>query len=106
MVFLKTRPRPPELTREPQAQSAIADAGSKTPTAGARLSGPGCCVNNTGWFCPVALLRRNDVLIHPEQVVRVIFRFDLGEAVVVLAIGGAHQLLSLIHDHVDVAATG
>lgn len=56
--------------------------------------------------CPCdTLLRRDDVLVHSEEIVGVILGLDLGEAVVVLAIGGAHQILSLIHNHVDVAAT-
>src|SRR5262249_11346562 len=45
-----------------------------------------------------------DVLVEVEGVVRVVAALDLGEAVVVAAVGGFDALLALAHHEVDVAA--
>src|SRR5215207_8128381 len=45
-----------------------------------------------------------DVLVHPEEVVRVVATFDLGEAVVVLAVVGTDPALIVAGHEVDVAA--
>lgn len=51
------------------------------------------------------LLRRLDVLIHAEEVIRVVRRLDPGKAIIVLTVRGMHQILPLVHHHVDVAAS-
>src|SRR5688500_16656302 len=46
---------------------------------------------------------RLDVLVDVEEIVRVILALYLGKPLIVVAIGGAHALLSLvIHHHVDI----
>src|SRR5436190_10954157 len=47
-----------------------------------------------------------DVLVHVEDVVRIVLPLDLREPVVVLAVGGLNSLLALVHDHVQVGAAG
>ena len=48
-----------------------------------------------------------DVLVHPEQVVRVVAPLHLHEPVVVLPVGGLHALAALVvHEEVDVRAPG
>src|SRR5437868_7990622 len=48
--------------------------------------------------------RRLDVLVHVEEVVRVVRRLDLGEPLVVLAVARLHAILALLHHHVHVGA--
>src|SRR6476659_9289569 len=45
---------------------------------------------------------RLDVLVDAEEVVRVVRRLDLRQAVVVIAVAGADSLLTLVHHHVHV----
>ena len=47
-----------------------------------------------------------DVLVDPEQVGRVVDGLDLGEAVVVGAVGGSHPVLALVHHEVHVRPAG
>src|SRR3954451_8071307 len=49
---------------------------------------------------------RLDVLVDPEEVLRVVRRLDAGQAVVVVAVARAHPLLALVHHHVHVRAAG
>lgn len=46
-----------------------------------------------------------DILIHMEQIVWIIFRFDLRQPGVVIAVGCLHGIRPLIHHHVDIAST-
>src|SRR6187399_3023852 len=48
----------------------------------------------------------SDVLIHSEQVRRIVFRLDPGQAVVVVSERRLHALLPLVHHEVHVRATG
>src|SRR3990172_10524684 len=51
--------------------------------------------------------RRDDVLIHPEHVVRVPARFHLGQpGVFRLSVGGLHALLALVAHEFDVRPAG
>ena len=47
---------------------------------------------------------RLDVLVHAEEVVRVVGGLDRGQPLVVAAVGGLHPLLALVHHEVHVAA--
>src|ERR1700728_48489 len=47
-----------------------------------------------------------DVLVDVERVVRVVTLLDLGQPVVVAAVGRLHPVLALVHHEVDVRAAG
>jgi hypothetical protein len=49
---------------------------------------------------PPRRLRRRYVRIHPEQVHRIVHRFDLAQTPIVIAIGGADPLRAVIAHHV------
>lgn len=52
-------------------------------------------------------VRRSNVTVHPEQVVRIVLPLDLGEAVEVGAVGGLDTVLALVRGlEVDVGAAG
>ena len=67
--------------------SALEWVGARRPPAPEQLSGG-----------------RQDVLVDPEHVVRVVRRLDLREAGVVRAVGRLHARLALVHHEVDVGA--
>jgi len=50
-------------------------------------------------------LRRN-VLVHMEQIGRIVLRLDLRQSGIVAAIGRTDQVRSLMHGHVQLGATG
>src|SRR5436309_7764787 len=47
---------------------------------------------------------RLDVLVHVEEIARVVLGLDLGESRVVLAVRGLDPVLALLHHHVHVRA--
>src|SRR5436305_15235952 len=51
-------------------------------------------------------LSGSDVLVEPKGVVRVVFAFDLGEAVVVGAVCGSHSAGVVVVEVIDVGAIG
>src|SRR6516165_5248403 len=57
-------------------------------------------------FLDPRALRRANVLVHPEEVSRIVLLLDRGQTVVVLAEGGSHALLALLHHEVDIGASG
>ena len=52
------------------------------------------------------LLRRTNVLIHPEKVCGIVSPLHRREAIVVLPEGGPHAFLALLHNEVDIGASG
>src|SRR6266487_4577313 len=46
-----------------------------------------------------------DILIHMEQIARIIFCLDLYQPGIVVAICCLHEVWALIHDHIDIAPT-
>src|SRR6185312_10044023 len=64
-----------------------------------------------GWRTPrlpagASALRRADVLVHAEEIVRVVAALDLGEAPVILAVGLLDPALFVIGHEVDIDAAG
>lgn len=55
---------------------------------------------------PVTARRRPDLLVDPEDVGAVVGSLELGQPVVVLAVGGPGPFLALVHHEVRVAGAG
>src|SRR5690242_1068474 len=66
----------------------------------------GICRRWRGPLRTGATKRRSDVLVQPEEVVRIVLSFNGGEAVVVGAVGRAHALFALIAQVIDVDTAG
>src|SRR5215471_1343020 len=90
--------------------SAVLAPGQRPVTAACRTRAAGrpWCPRCIGSSCTAGLEVRSagglDVLVDVEGVVRVVAALDLGEPVVVAAVGGFDALLALAHHEVDVAA--
>jgi hypothetical protein len=49
--------------------------------------------------------RRSNILIHPEEVVRVVLLLDVRETLIVIPVTGLHALLPLVHHEVHIRAS-
>src|ERR671915_387133 len=65
-----------------------------------------CMVLPSASCAGTALRAGLDVLVHVEDVVRVVARLDLREPLVVVGVRGPHPALPLVHHEVDVGAAG
>ena len=51
-------------------------------------------------------LIRAYILVHAEEILRIVFALDLDQPLVVVAVGGLHALLAFVHHEVGVCPAG